>query len=532
LTPVLLPTDAAPAVVVAVERINLRSGPGTGYQVVGQAVVGQRSPILGRNASGDWWLGDLEGSEAWLFAALVTVEGDASAVAVRADVPTASAAVASSPVRVYETSLSLPTYPYAAFTQDAYDPRFDWSYRRFDQQAYEASNPLPVPQTYRLVVLENEYLRVTLLPELGGRVYQVIFKPTGSNEMYQNPVVKPSTWGPAQQGGWLAVGGIEWSLPVEEHGYAWGEPWGVSVLPATGDQAGVTVFMPDQGHLRAEVDVLLRAGEAAFTLRPRLINPGDRPLTFKFWLDAMLAPGPGNTVGPGLRYLFPSQEMTVHSRGDVILPAQGEPMSWPLFAGRDYSLLGNWNKWLGFFERPAAHGPYAGVYDGAADEGIMRVYPPDVARGSKGFGLGWLEPIKAGNYTDDGSAYVELHGGLAPTFDDQITLAAGQVVTWEETWFPVAGIGGVSHADADGAVLLEPAPDGLRLGVYSVRPLDGHILLTVDGQVLLEDTVRLSPDRPFRRVLPLSEGLSGRGVVLALLDAASLPVLHYERLMP
>jgi hypothetical protein len=40
--------------------------------------------------------------------------------------------------------------------------------------------------------MENAYLRVTLLPELGGRVYQMIFKPTNHNEFYQNPVIKPT----------------------------------------------------------------------------------------------------------------------------------------------------------------------------------------------------------------------------------------------------------------------------------------------------------------------------------------------------
>jgi hypothetical protein len=207
-----------------------------------------------------------------------------------------------------------------------------------------------VSQTYTLLVLSNDYLTVTLLPELGGRVYELIFKPTGHNELYRNPVLKPTRWGPPEQGWWLAAGGLEW--------------------------------------------------------------PGDR--------------------------------VTVHSTGDRDLPPAGELMGWPTHNGRDYSRLGNWNRWLGFFEAPRAHGPFAGVYDTAADEGVLRVYPASIARGSKGFGFGWRDPLPSSLWTDDGSAYVEVHGGLAPTFWDFAALPPGHVVSWTELWYPLAGLGAVT----------------------------------------------------------------------------------------
>lgn len=530
------PLESGPVAVVAVPSANLRAGPGTGYPVVGQASAGELFPIAGRNAPGDWWQVEQDGALAWIYAELARVEGDVASVAVvEAAPPPAPEArpTQSARVQVYETSISIPTYPYAAFTEEAFNPQFNWTYRRFDRAAYEASNPQPVAQTYTLVVLENEYLRVTLLPELGGRIYQVIFKPTGSNEFYQNPVIKPSPWGPPEQGGWLAAGGLEWGLPVEEHGYAWADRWGHITLPFDAERAGVTVFMPDEGHLRAEVDVILRAGEAAFTLQPRIVNPTGQAVSYQFWLDAMLAPGPANTVGPGLRFLFPTSEMTVHSRGDEYLPAEGAAMAWPLYQGRDYSLLGVWNRWLGFFERPAAHGPYAGVYNQEADEGMIRVYPPSASPGSKAFGLGWNFPLAPENYTDDGSAYVEVHGGVAPTFWDQATLAAGATTSWQETWYPVAGISGVSYADGNGAVHLEGSDAGLEVGVFPVRSLIGRVQLDVEGRVILDEPVSIDPVEPFYRTLDLG-ALPGEldgaiRVTLSVFDASSRPVIHYAQ---
>ncbi len=526
--PVAAPTEAAETAVTLLitgDTVNLRGGPGTAYPVVGQAGRGQRFPALGRNAAGDWWQIAADGRAAWVSAGLASVEGHTAALPVIATAePTAQPAM---PVQVYETQITIPTYPYAAFTSEAVDPVTGWSYRRFDREAYEASNPQPAPQAYRAVVLENEYLRITLLPELGGRIYQVIFKPTGSNELYQNPVLKPSPWGPAEQGGWLAAGGIEWGLPVPEHGYAWGDRWG-HITNVTGpDEAAVTVFMTDERNPRADVDVILRAGEAAFTIQPRIVNTGGQDVTYQFWLDAMLAPGPANQPGPNLRLLLPADQVTVHSRGDDYLPVPGQSMSWPVYNGVDYSRLGNWNRWLGIFERPAAAGPFAGVYDEDADEGIVRVFAPGAAPGSKIFAPGWGAPFDASDYTDGASGYVELHAGVTPTFWDEATLAGGATQTWQETWFPVAGIGGVSYADGNGALSVRQQGDGLAVGLFPVRAVAGRIEISADGRVIFDEPVAISPDRPYLRTAP--GAAAGQRINVRLFDQSGVPVINYER---
>ncbi len=509
--------------------VNLRGGPGEGFDVVGQVISGQRYPVLARNAAGTWWQIEVDGLAGWVWSDLVSIEGDPDGPAV-VEAPVEPTALP--PVQVYETTIDILTYPYAAFTTQAVNDEFGWTYQRFNQQDYEASSPRPYPWSYRAVVLENEYLRITLLPDLGGRIYSVVFKPTGSNELYQNPVIKPSPWGPAEQGGWLAAGGIAWDLPVAEHGYAWGDSWGYitnRIDPAT---ASVTVFMPFQDHLRAEVDVTLRSGEAAFTVQPRIVNPTDAPVDYQFWINALLAPGPANTVGPSLRFLFPSDQVTVHSRGDETLPEPQGALDWPVADGTDYSTLGNWGQWLGIFERPAAHGPFTGVYDGDADEGMVRVFSPVAVPGSKGFGLGWSDPFDPALYTDDDSAYVELHAGVSPTFWDQARLAAGETYTWQETWFPVAGIGGVSTADGNGAVYLAPAAGGLAVGLFPRQPITGRVVLTIDeGEVLAQD-VTLDPAQPFFQLVETGDLAAGQRASVTLFDQDGTSVLHYELTLP
>ena len=147
------------------------------------------------------------------------------------------------------TEITLPTYPYAAHLSQITDPNVgDYPVTVLDRAAYEASNPQPVPTKHRLIVMENRYLRLGILPDLGGRIYEATFKPTGNNEFYSNPVVKPTQWGPpnppspAGANWWLGTGGLGWDFPVEEHGYEFGTPWGFDHVTLPNGGVMLTLF--------------------------------------------------------------------------------------------------------------------------------------------------------------------------------------------------------------------------------------------------------------------------------------------------
>jgi hypothetical protein len=385
--------------------------------------------------------------------------------------------VAGGATTFYASTISIPTYPYDSFLTTATNSTFNMTYPVLDWTRYLASSPTAVPRTYTLLVLENTYLKVTLLPELGGRVYEIIDKATGHNQLYQNPVIKPTRWGPPEQGWWLAVGGIEWCLPVDEHGYEWGIPWSWAVVSST---AGVTVTLQDTtatNRLRATVEVFLPSDRGHVVLNPRVENPTDAPADFKFWINAALAPGATNAPTEGLSFIFNAPEMSVHSTGDARLPGAYPTMptapdyrfSWPQYEGVDYSQLRNWSEWLGFFEYPQATKGYIGVYDGLQGEGMVRVFPPETATGAKAFAMGWSHPLDWHTWTDDASGYVELHGGLAPTFWDTARLAPHSVTSWREVWYPVRDIGTVSVATEEAALRATKDGDLLRLAVKPTR---------------------------------------------------------------
>lgn len=432
----------------------------------------------------------------------------------------------------YTTTIAIPTYPYADYLDDAYNSTYNMTYPKLDWDSYNAANPVPTPQDYTLLVVENDYLIVTILPELGGRVYQLIDKATGQNHLYQNPVIKPTHWGPLEQGWWLAAGGIEWCLPVDEHGYESALPWDWTAIIA-GDGVTITVSDTDAtDRLRARIDLFLPAGRAYLAITPHIENPTGEAIDYKFWSNAMLAPGNTNKPAAGLEFIFNALEMSVHSTGDARLPgaspifptAPDYRFTWPVYNGVDYSRLGNWREWLGFFEYPQAAEDFVGLYNHENQAGVARVFPADVVRGTKGFAYGWASPLDWHIWTDVESAGVEFHGGVAPTFWDTAHLGAGETLAWTEVWYPVNATGGVTAATREAALHLNKTDGYLAIALHTTAPRAAAVSHLV---VWEQSTCRVLLDHLMPALTPAAPYHTTAAVGTLLLD--QLAVAYVDR---
>ncbi len=427
-----------------------------------------------------------------------------------------------------ETNVSLPTYPLESYQTPRIDPVYRWPYLAFDRERFLLESPEPTLRRYRLILLENDYLQVSILPELGGRIWQVLHKPSGNTMFYQNNVVKPSPWGPPHQGGWLGLGGIEWGLPVIEHGYDWGTVWEVSPFTRDDGAVGVTIATPQDGRLlSAQITVTLPPGAAYFEIKPAIRNLAAHSLWFDYWHTAMLAPGTENQPSADLHFVVPGSIMTVHSTGDTSLPGPRRRFTWPNYFGRDLSRLGNWDHYLGFFEHPAAHGPFVGVYDPAYDAGVVRAFPAQVVRGSKVFGLGWRRAIGSEAYTDGNSAYVELHAGLAPSFFHAYHLPEDGLVSWVERWYPVQGIGDLVYANRLAALNVTPVVNGVEVALYAPTAITAA--LAVDdgaGGRVRYSPVTLGPETLYQTVLDQVQ--FGPALTIRLEDESGQALLTYR----
>jgi hypothetical protein len=201
-------------------------------------------------------------------------------------------------VRVRETTLTIPTYDYnqALVSTNPGDPIYP--YPRLDP----ARVGPPQPRTYRAVVVENRFLELTFLPELGGRLYRAIIKSTGRNVFYQNPVIKPAPFG--QRGWWLGAGGLEWAAPTEEHGYLEAFSWDMTVERRTDAATVRMTTIERQRGLDLTAIVTLRADEGLFSAQLAARNTSTTPQPLQMWMNAMLASS-ANRVGPAARFVVP-----------------------------------------------------------------------------------------------------------------------------------------------------------------------------------------------------------------------------------
>src|SRR4051812_19335815 len=148
-----------------------------------------------------------------------------------------------------------------------------------------------VDRTFRVRVLENRYLKVTLLPEFGGRILSIIYKPTGHEQLYRTQVgvpygIKAGTF----YYDWLMVyGGIFPTFPDAEHGRTWLKPWDFKVVKESAGEVTVAMSIKDDvaypaaprqfaratTGIEATYYVTLKADRAALDARMVLRNPGD-----------------------------------------------------------------------------------------------------------------------------------------------------------------------------------------------------------------------------------------------------------------
>ncbi len=405
-------------------------------------------------------------------------------------------------VRVYETSLVLNTYGYQnALVPSAPDDPI-YPYPRLDFAAVSG----PAPVSYQAVVLENAYVQVIILPKLGGRIIRWTDKTTGRVLTYQNPVIKPTRWG--YRGWWLATGGFEWCLPVEEHGLNEYRPW-TYVVHGT----SVTVSdHEDRTGLDVSVTVSLDGSHSWLVLQPEVTNKTTEAQPLQFWINAMLSLA-HNRAGDGIRFTLPAAQVMIHTTDNGDLPGPGGVINWPV-PGRDLSTYANWYGYLGFFADPVTDG-YVGAYDTSADQGVVRIFPPGVAPGVKVFGGKGLDP---GMWTDDDSTYFELWGGWTRTFWATGTLPPGGRIAWTERWYPLTGLAsGFDYANAEAALRLDDRGDIVWVGIVPSHNLLGaRAVLFQEGQVMAEWRVTAGPGRAFSALWPKT-GTGGMG--LRLLDA-------------
>src|SRR5215468_2082996 len=349
-----------------------------------------------------------------------------------------------------------------------------------------------VERTFKTYVLENRYLKVTLVPEFGGRILSLIYKPTGHEQLYRTEVGIP--YG-IKDGNfyydWLMVfGGIFPTFPDAEHGKTWLKPWAFNVVRETPDEITVSMSFKDDfayaaapprfrrgsTGIEATYFVTLKADRAALDARVALKNPQSTAIDYEYWTCATLAPGsdpknPRTTGGaeiiaPIATYTTPSWSANIAA--DDASAGAGKYRFEKLRYFRNWPSMG-----IAYAAPDMGAANFWGVINHDNEEGLIRIADNRITRGLKMWTWGFpsftgeTDPRK-----DPGPQrpYVELWAGVSDQFFHSARFPASSEVSIAETYSPTVGMSNVTHANEKILVNLSAEASGVNLQFFSVEP--------------------------------------------------------------
>ena len=431
-------------------------------------------------------------------------------------------------VKVWEEEITIPTYR-ACRPETA--PLF------LENRAYQGSSgkvyPFPVTEkisdekedvTYQAVFLENEYLQVMVLPQLGGRIQRALDKTNGYDFVYYNHVVKPALVGLC--GPWVS-GGIEFNWP-QHHRPTTFSP--VDYTLERREDGSCTVFVGETDRMygtKGTAAITLYPGKAYIEIQGRLYNPTDLPQTFLWWAN------PAVPVNENTYSVFPPDVNAVMDHGRRAVStfpiATGEYYKFDYSAGVDISRYKNIQVPTSYM---AAHSDYdfIGNYDEGRQAGLLHVADHHVSPGKKqwtwgcgDFGKSWDR-----NLTDEDGPYIELMTGVFTDNQPDFTwLKPQEEKTFTQYFMPYKGVGRVGNATKDAALSLEPAGEGKALvKVYATGEYpQAEVTLTRAGEELFRAKADLSPAACWQGEAPVPGSLTGcrvevraQGKLLAALE--------------
>ncbi|MFB7466018.1 DUF5107 domain-containing protein [Streptomyces sp. NPDC056224] len=297
---------------------------------------------------------------------------------------------------------------------------------------------------FESVVIENEHLRVTVLPGLGGRVHSLVHLPTGRELLYRNPVFQPANF--ALNGAWFS-GGIEWNIGATGHTTLSCAPLHAALVPAP--DGGVMVRLWEWERLRDlpfQVDLWLPEDSEFLYVGVRVRNPHERPAPVYWWSNIAVPEDAGSRV------LAPADEAWnfgyERSLRRVPVPEwEGADRTYPLRSEYPADF---------FYEVQDGARPWIASLD-AGGRGLVQTSTGRL-RGRKLFvwgagsgGRRWQEWL-----TEPGTGgYAEIQAGLARTQLEHVRLEGGAEFSWLEAYGPLAAepaaVHGADWAQARGA---------------------------------------------------------------------------------
>lgn len=394
-------------------------------------------------------------------------------------------------VRVWQGVLEIPVYEEGAPDANPAFDQFATSRFNYPYTLRKEITDRRISHKLRVIYLENEYLKCSVLPDVGGHVYTCIDKISGQPMFYANPSVKKARIG--YRGAWAAFG-VEFNFPVS-HNWMSMSPVDFAYSAHPDGSASVTVGNIDRVYgMEWTVELTLRPGSTLLEQHVTLSNRSDVRHRFYWWSNA------GVQIWDDSRIEYPMQFTASHGFTEV--------QPWPVdSSGKNLSIIRN-----------QTDGPVSVFVHGSREE-FMGIWHPHTNAGTVHFshyaelpakkiwswgvdadGLDWRKAL-----SDNESAYAEIQGGLFRNQETYSFLEPRRQISFTEYWMPVRNTNGISRANLAGAVHVERSGDRVAIALNVNRKIPAATLRVLDeANEVAAERADLSPEKTWTRELPVS----------------------------
>jgi tetratricopeptide (TPR) repeat protein len=409
----------------------------------------------------------------------------------------------------------------------------------FEKRVYQGSSGVVYPhpvidkiydekhdQEYVGLFLENKYLKIMILPELGGRVQLAYDKLRQRHFVYYNQVIKPALVG--LTGPWIS-GGIEFNWP-QHHRPSTFEP--VDFRLAENPDGSCTVWVNEVERMfgtKGLTGFTLHPDRAYLEIKAQLYNRTALPQTFLWWAN------PAVRVNDDYQSVFPPDVNAVfdHGKRDVSsFPiATGTYYKVDYAPGTDISRYRNIPVPTSYMAINSDY-DFVGGYEHDTQAGLLHVADHHVSPGKKqwtwghgDFGQAWDR-----NLTDEDGPYIELMTGMfTDNQPDFSWLMPYEEKSFTQYFLPYQALGVVKNASKDVLVNVEAAgPSAAEVQVFVTSAQPGcRVQLLVAGQPVLDETRDLTPEQGFAQRVALPTGTTEADWLLLIQNAQGAELLHY-----
>ena len=344
---------------------------------------------------------------------------------------------------------------------------------------------------YEAVFLENDYIKVMVLPQLGGRIQRAYDKTNGYDFVYYNHVIKPALVG--LTGPWIS-GGIEFNWP-QHHRPTTFLP--VDYILSENEDGSRSVLLHDVDQMygtKGLMKITLYPDKAYIEITGQLYNRTSLPQTFLWWANPAVA------VNDNTQSVFPPDvhAMMDHGKRDV----SRFPIATGVYYKKDYSEGVDISRYKNIpvptsYMAEKSKYDFVGGYDYGVGAGVLHVADHHISPGKKqwtwgcgDFGRAWDR-----NLTDEDGPYIELMTGMFTDNQPDFTwLKPFEEKAFTQYFMPYKALGQVKNAAREAALHLSLQDGKAKVIVYATSEYeDAEIVLTVRGETVLKERVKLSP---------------------------------------